>query len=294
MNAHARFNIGTEGFGAPTGIDPHCIEVHVPVGSSGQVTVVEHYGVAAGAFGRPQVERSALSRKTWLAIRDDVKRHFNERLKERNLPGSSWKAGINKVERLLGQELLVLAWAVEAADASFIAVAVRNWLALRPEERWWLYAVTASSTGEVRHQEVGWRKALRYALTENPVREALRKVEPEDGPAPRYRRRSRGDAGTQAPMLPGFEEEVSPFLTGTRVSGAHEELDAPTVFAEGRAVADRARDPHPENLSGGRKGTRRKAVADPDAAGRLLEGPKATRSKQGVRSRGATSRKRRS
>ena len=38
--------------------------------------------------------------------------------------------------RLLGKELCILAWAIEQMETTKIPVAVRNWLALRPEERW--------------------------------------------------------------------------------------------------------------------------------------------------------------
>ena len=51
--------------------------------------------------------------------------------------------------------------------------AIRNWVGLRPEERWWLFAVTAAATGWPEHADVGWRKALRFALTENPLAEPL-------------------------------------------------------------------------------------------------------------------------
>ena len=45
-----------------------------------------------------------------------------------------------------------------------IPVAVRNWLALRPEERWWFFGMTAMSTGAVKDAGRGWRLALRHAL----------------------------------------------------------------------------------------------------------------------------------
>ena len=45
-----------------------------------------------------------------------------------------------------------------------IPVAVRNWLALRPEERWWLFGMTAISTGGMTDGDKGWRMALRHAL----------------------------------------------------------------------------------------------------------------------------------
>ena len=68
------------------------------------------------------------------------------------------------VDRLLGKELCVLGWAVERMDMEKIPVAVRNWLALRPEERWWLFGMTALVTGSVGDVDRGWRLALRHAL----------------------------------------------------------------------------------------------------------------------------------
>jgi hypothetical protein len=41
---------------------------------------------------------------------------------------------------------------------------VRNWLALRPEERWWLFGMAAMTTGGVGDGGQGWRLALRHAL----------------------------------------------------------------------------------------------------------------------------------
>jgi hypothetical protein len=70
------------------------------------------------------------------------------------------------VQRLLGKELLVLLWAVELTDVKpeEIAVATRNWLGLKPEERWWLYTMTAAATGLAHQHGLGWRGALRQAL----------------------------------------------------------------------------------------------------------------------------------
>jgi len=81
-----------------------------------------------------------------------------------NLKPSAWKAGENQVDRLLGRELCVLAWAVENMEFEKISVAVRNWLALHPEERWWLFGMTAVSTGGLGDGNKGWRLALRHAL----------------------------------------------------------------------------------------------------------------------------------
>ena len=93
-----------------------------------------------------------------------MQRDFNARLKEHNLRVSAWKVGENPVDRLLGKELCVLAWAVEGMNMGNIPVAVRNWLALRPEERWWLFGMTAMTTGGISDGNRGWRLALRHAL----------------------------------------------------------------------------------------------------------------------------------
>jgi hypothetical protein len=68
------------------------------------------------------------------------------------------------VDRLLGKELCVLAWAVESMAMENIPIAVRNWLAMRPEERWWLYGMAAMNTGGLGDGNKGWRLALRHAL----------------------------------------------------------------------------------------------------------------------------------
>jgi hypothetical protein len=49
-------------------------------------------------------------------------------------------------------------------------VALKNWQGLMPEERWWLYTMTNAASGHaVYGKNRGWRKAVRYALTENPI-----------------------------------------------------------------------------------------------------------------------------
>ena len=298
MSVRARIHVVTEGFGAPVGIDPHRFEVRVPRGNKGSVSIVEHFGVAISAYGTEAIERCTLSRRAWSAIRDDVKRHFNERLKDKSLPTGAWASGVTKIERLLGHELMVLAWAVEAAKIDVIPVAVRNWLAMRPEERWWLFAVTAASTGEARHREIGWRKALRFALTENPVREALRQAEPKldaetlalrDKMSKRRRKTEFDfDRDLAAPRLPGLEEQASPFLQDMTVrDGLNGDKHVKAAVVEGRAIADRAGDTGPEDLGRSAERTKKRSKPNADSARLLLEGPKAPRSGQGVRARRA-------
>jgi hypothetical protein len=114
--------------------------------------------------------RVILPRLKWDAIADEVRAYFNQRLRENGLKTGQWKQGENPVSRLLGKELVLLCWAIEDADPALIGVAIKNWLGLKPEERWWLFTMTNAATGHaISGRNKGWRKAIRYALTENPV-----------------------------------------------------------------------------------------------------------------------------
>lgn len=160
----------TVGFGCPATVDPHHVVVRIPRGRDEPVLVVETFGMRAGHAGLPDtIERVELDRAKWTAIADPMRRVFNERLREKGHAASRWTVGDNRVARLLGKELLVLAWAIEKAPLEHAGVAAINWSGLKPEERWWLFTMTAAASGGVDDGEVGWRKALRFALTENPV-----------------------------------------------------------------------------------------------------------------------------
>jgi len=87
------------------------------------------------------------------------------------MPSGRFVIGQTPIERLFGKELLVLVWAVEDCDPANVPVAIRNWLGLAPEERWWLYTMTNAATGNIDDRSRGWRKALRYALCDNPIDE---------------------------------------------------------------------------------------------------------------------------
>lgn len=152
----------TLGFGVPATSDPHHFAVEIPRGSNQAVLISEHLGLQASE--RTVIDRVQLDRARWTAIRAEVQRAFNQRLKEHKLKAGAWKVGNNPVDRLLGKELCVLAWAVEGMDAEKIPVAVRNWLALRAEERWWLFSMAAHGTGGLKDGSKGWRLALRHAL----------------------------------------------------------------------------------------------------------------------------------
>jgi hypothetical protein len=201
-------NRATVGFGCPIGVDPHHFIVDLPAGKTLPVLIAEVYGIKAGLNGLPEVaDRCLLPRAIWSLISEEVKRDFNERLRSRKLAVSRWTTGVNKIERLLGKELLVLAWAVEGANQDTVPNAIRNWVGLRPEERWWLYTVTAAATGGLEHTEVGWRKALRFALTENPLAEVT-----NISPVKRSRLLSGREAAGQNSLFEALQEGPSPFL----------------------------------------------------------------------------------
>lgn len=203
----------TIGFGVPNEVDPHHFVVEIPPGKNDEVVISEHYGIKAGIGGQPEIaERCYLPRRAWSCVAEEVKREFNQRLKEKNVSGSRWTVGENKVERLLGKELLVLAWAIERADESLISNAVRNWIGLKPEERWWLFTMTAAATGAPKDVGIGWRKALQHALTENPLND----------PKPVQYRGTRSKSSVQPEhmpqmRLPGFEDaDAKSNQAGTR------------------------------------------------------------------------------
>jgi hypothetical protein len=128
-------------------------------------------------FGRPPTDREPqwapetvlrveIARDVWDVVSPEARAEFNRRLKVEGKPVGRWGAEETAVQRLFGKELLVLLWAVEAPDVKpeEIAVAIRNWHGLKPEERWWLYTMTAAATGLAHQIGLGWRGALRQAL----------------------------------------------------------------------------------------------------------------------------------
>jgi hypothetical protein len=193
----------TLGFGVPASSDPHHFKVVVPRSNTAPVQVSEYLGLQALSDEHSVIDRAVLDRGRWTAIRAEVQRAFNARLSTHDLKPSAWKAGDNLVDRLLGKELCVLVWAVEHMEMEKIPVAVRNWLALRPEERWWLFGMTAMSTGGIGDGDKGWRLALRHALGDVAQSELL---------SPRARRgvTARGSAiAGERPTLDLFSDDTA-------------------------------------------------------------------------------------
>lgn len=157
----------TVDFGAPSGFGAHLFRVEIPASRSEPVVIVEDYGYRGQEGGIPrEEERVVLPRPVWSAIADIARREFNDRLKAAKVLTARWHTGANLVDRLLGKELCILAWAAETANDDQIAVICSKWAALRPEERWWLFAMTVAEAGLPEDTQRGWRRALFLALSD--------------------------------------------------------------------------------------------------------------------------------
>ena len=114
--------------------------------------------------------RVIIPRSRFEAVAEAVASEFNRRLKTLGFRSHRFVHGLTPLARPLGKELVVLLWAIEDADPGQIPTALANWTGLHPEERWWLYTQANAATGDaLTGRGRGWRKALRYALCENPA-----------------------------------------------------------------------------------------------------------------------------
>ena len=163
-------------FGAPDHFGAHLFRVEIPAAKVESIMVVEDYGYRGSESGIPSDEqRAILPRHVWSAIADTARREFNDRLKVAKVTTGRWHSGINLVDRLLGKELCVLAWAAETANDDQLPVICSKWAALRPEERWWLFAMTVAEAGLPEDTPRGWRRALFHALSDGEAQPAGRK-----------------------------------------------------------------------------------------------------------------------
>ena len=181
------------GFGFYPSESKHHFLVLIPTTGNGRVLIYERFewgseddnpDMLTGQktlFDQPEQKidqrfdrlKCELSRNKWKEIESALRLEFNLRLKEYGIKKANWKPGQNPVQKLLGKEMTLLCWAIEDCDLKVIPTAIKNWQGLKPEERWWLYTMTNASTGDA-HAKYGWRTAIRYALTENPVMEQYR------------------------------------------------------------------------------------------------------------------------
>lgn len=157
----------TTDFGAPTEFGMHHFYVEIPTAPRDAIYIYEDFGFDGDEARRETVEcRLVLARELWTKIRDDARRDFNTRLKNKKQSTGSWTTGKVKLDRFLGRELCVLGWAAEHASPDECLIICQKWMALRPEERWWLYSKTASEAGHDDQSGRGWRKALYCALSD--------------------------------------------------------------------------------------------------------------------------------
>ena len=154
-------------FGAPDSFGTHLFRVEIPASRQESVSLIEDYGYRGLEGGIPRdEERVILPRPVWSGIADIARREFNDRLKAAKVPTARWHSGTNLVDRLLGKELCVLAWAAETATDDQLPVICSKWAALRPEESWWLFSMTAAEAGLPEDTQRGWRRALFLALSD--------------------------------------------------------------------------------------------------------------------------------
>ena len=154
----------THGFGVPNTPLPHQFLVRIPKGRADPVEVWEDFGAAAVGTAAQKLCRAAVSRQAWRRVSEGLKSHLNRRLKEKDIKGSRFATGDNRIERILGRELCVLAWAVEGATSDEAAIAFTRWSSHRSEELWWLFQQIDKDGGEWDSPKTGWRIAIRHAL----------------------------------------------------------------------------------------------------------------------------------
>jgi hypothetical protein len=170
----------TTDFGASTEFGMHHFYVEIPATPRDAICIYEDFGFDGDEVRRETVEcRLVLARELWNKIRDDARRDFNTRLKSKSQSTGSWTVGKVKLERFLGRELCVLGWAAEQASLDECPIICQKWLALRPEERWWLYSKTAAEAGQHNQAGRGWRKALYCALSDGTNIKQEAKMKPK-------------------------------------------------------------------------------------------------------------------
>ncbi len=173
----------------------HGFLVAVPKGSGkgDLISITEHRGDDLNQLGErdsyapnpndPSL-RVVIDRGRWATLAPAFWEEANRRLRANGLPVSRFPKNPAKpipIHPSLGKELCILCWSVEEASPDDIPNALRNWEALAPEERWWLYTMTVATTGQAMQKSIGWRKALRAALADNPFVKG-------EGMSPRARR----------------------------------------------------------------------------------------------------------
>lgn len=165
------------GFGAPASSGARRFIVDIPSGHTAEVRICEDLGFDPDSEGSGViVERAGMTRKTWIEIRDFARDDFNRRLKDLGQKPGSWRAGIVPLDRFLGRELCVLAWAADQAALEQCPTIGQRWSALRPEERWWLFWMASAEAGRAGQRYRGWRRAIYHALSDGRASRLLSSI----------------------------------------------------------------------------------------------------------------------
>ena len=158
------------GFGYIPEETKHHFLVIIPRSQNQKITVYERFDWDDSEVQQSDIDYKSLKvridKHKWDLVKDALQQEFNNTLKENNILVGRFKIGEVPIDRLLGKEMVLLLWAIEDSDPKLIPVALKNWLGLSREERWWLFTMTNAVTGHADDKR-GWRKAIRYALTEN-------------------------------------------------------------------------------------------------------------------------------
>lgn len=164
-------NITYRDFGVPNTAAPHHIVIKVPSDRSADAELWEDFGAAGIGTSLHLICRVILPRAVWCAIAPAVETHMNARIREKGLKTSRLRIGDNRIDRILGREVIVLAWAVEHMTPAQAEAAVARWKHYRPEEMWWLFQQIDIDGRAWDAPQKGWRAAIKVAFANNEISE---------------------------------------------------------------------------------------------------------------------------